>query len=121
MFETATTELWLLYAFVIITFALFFLSIYCWYMLEADIVAFITMFLSTILNFKISNLFVDGTLSKTLITDAGEPVVQIIRNSAASSIFEFFAIITALLAVVQILTILKESSGVGKDEEEFFD
>ena len=116
-----TTELWLLYVFIALDILAFLGSIFSWYALEDNKLSIFGMLSSMILSFKISNLFIDGTLSKTtsFLSSTNEIIstTDIIRNTAASSIFEFFGMCAGLILVLQIITILKEKRDE-EDEEE---
>lgn len=104
-----------MYTFIALDVILFGVSVISWYELEADKVSIFTMLSSMILSFKISNLFIDGTLTKTSYflssNDSVVPSIEVIRNTAASGIFELFAICCGLFAIGQIFLVIKESWG----------
>lgn len=96
-------------------------SIFSWSYLDDDKISIFAMLSSVILSFKISNLFIDGTLTKTnhFVSSTNEIITStdVIRNSAASNLFEFFAIFSFLIFILQLITSIRERGGDSDETE----
>lgn len=107
-----TTEIWLLYVMIALMALFFVVSMLLTYIGPVNVASVVSMAISSLLAFKISNIFVDGTLTKTENLVVGSEIVthtETIRNSAASGIFELLAIIFVALTLLQVYQFIKET------------
>jgi len=107
-----TTEIWLLYVMIALMALFFIVSMLLTYMGPVNVCSVACMAISSLLSFKISNIFIDGTLTKTENLVVGSEIVtntEVIRNSAASGIFELLAIIFVILTLLQVYQFIKET------------
>lgn len=111
--ERATSEVWILYVLILAMFGFLFFSL--WLMLGdgANVASIFTMTIAALAAFKISNLWIDGTLTHTvkLMSPDGTIVstTDVIRNTAMSSIFEYIGIGLAILILLQLYMFIKGS------------
>ena len=75
-----------------------------------------TMLIPAIISFKISNLFIDGTLTTTerFLSSTNEVIIstEVIRNSAVSQVFQLIGIVISITILLQIYQFIKESKVV---------
>ena len=75
-----------------------------------------TMLIPAIISFKISNLFIDGTLTTTerFLSSTNEVIIstEVIRNSAVSQVFQLIGIVISITILLQVYQFIKESKVV---------
>ena len=117
--EIATTDITTFYIFLTVMVLFFLVSVFLSLVTEINALTIASMLIAMLTAFKISNLFVDGTLTKTEsfinATDAIITHTEVIRNPAASSLFEYIGIIFAIVALMQVYQFLRETR-TGDDE-----
>lgn len=105
-----TVEPWLLSLFIILIGVGILIPIIIRHLDEYEMISVISLACSSLMSFKVSNTFIDGTLTKTenfLFTPAvGSPEIithtEVIRNSAASSIFFLLGIFLLIITLLQV-------------------
>jgi hypothetical protein len=107
-----TTEIWLLYVMIALMALFFVVSMLLTYIGPVNVCSVVSMAISALLSFKISDIFIDGTLTKTENLVVGSEIVkntEVIRNSAASGVFELLAIVFVVLTLLQVYQFIKET------------
>ena len=113
--ETQTTGINFLYMLVGITVVLFAISLISLYFGdgEVNIITVFTMAIPSTISFKISNLFIDGTLVRThsFLSSVDTVIIQeeVIRNTALSNLFELLGICFAIGTLLQFYYYIKNS------------
>ncbi|MCK9577178.1 MAG: hypothetical protein M0R51_14840 [Clostridia bacterium] len=114
--EMTTTDIntvWMLLAMGIVFFVI---GLFTWGSGGVTAVSIGTMLIPTIISFKVSNLFIDGTLTTTerFLSSTNEVVTatEVIRNSAVSQVFQLIGIVISITILLQIYQFIKESKVV---------
>ena len=118
--ETSKTDIKIVYILIMLMLVFFAISLLTLYFGdgEVNVVTVFTMAIPSLAAFKISNLFIDGTLIETskFISSVDTVVTQeeVIRNTAMSNLFELLGIGFIILVLLQIYYYIKDS---GVEEE----
>lgn len=107
-----TTEVWLLYVMIALAALFFSASLLLTYLGPVNVTSVASMAIASLIAFKVSNIFIDGTLTKTEHFPVGSEIVthtEVIRNSAASGLFEFLGIVFVGLALLQVWQFIKDT------------
>lgn len=119
--ERTTTELWMLYLMILIMIVFLSISIYTLFVSGPSIISIFTSMVPVLIAQKISNLWIDGTLtdSTKFLSDAGVVVTDtdVIRNVAMSNLFMFIAIGLALMTLIQLGLYLYFKYGEEEEDE----
>jgi len=109
--ETSTTDVKTVYLMTAVMLVFLFLSVWCLCFKGVDVFSIFTMLIPTIVSFKISNLYLDGTLTNTqkFISSADTIIVkkEVLRNTAASNLYEFIAVGLLIVVLLQIAVWIK--------------
>lgn len=109
--ESATTDVKTVYLMTAVALVFLFLSVWCLCAHGIDIASAFCMMVPTAIYYKISNLYIDGTLTNTqkFISSADTIIVkkEILRNTAMSNLYEFIAIGLFIIVLYQVYTIIK--------------
>jgi len=109
--ENSTTDIKTVYLMTAVALVFLIISIFCICSKGVDVVSLFTMLIPTITCFKISNLYLDGTLTNTqkFISSADTIIVkkEILRNTAASNLYEFIAIGLFVIILLQLYILIK--------------
>lgn len=108
--ETSTTDVKTVYLMTAVMLVFLFISVCCICLKGVDVFSIFTMSIPTIVSFKISNLYIDGTLTNTqkFISSTDTIIIkkEILRNTAASNLYEFIAIGLLIIVAYQIYLII---------------
>lgn len=109
--ETKTTDIKTVYLMTVVMLVFLAISMGCICWRGVDVASAFMMLVPVFASFKISNLYIDGTLTNTqkFISSADTIIVkkEILRNTAASNLYEFIAIGLLIIVVYQIYLIIK--------------
>ena len=114
--EMTTTDIntvWMLLAMGIVFFVI---GLFTWGSGGVTALSVGTTLIPAIISFKISNLFLDGTLTTTerFLSSTNEVIVStdVIRNSAVSQVFQLIGIVISITILLQVYQFIKESKVV---------
>lgn len=109
--ESATTDTNTVYLLTVVALVFLFLSVWCMCAHGIDLASVFCMLVPTIISYKISNLWIDGTLTDTqkFISSTDTIIIktEVIRNTAMSNLYEFIAIGLFIIVMYQIYIIIK--------------
>jgi len=109
--ETSTTDIKTVYLITSVALVFLFIAVMCICVKGVDIVSVFMMLIPTLTCFKISNLYIDGTLANTqkFISSADTIIVkkEILRNTAMSNMYEFIAIGLSIIVLLQLYILIK--------------
>lgn len=90
------------------------ISIYCLYSGGVNVISLASMFIPAIICWKVSNLFIDGTLTRSIGTDG--TVTEVVRELAVSQIFQLIGIVLFISCLLQIYQFFHETRILGEME-----
>ncbi len=109
--ETSTTDIKTVYLLTAVALVFLIISFACICFKGVDITSIFTMIVPTWASFKISNLYIGGTLSNTqkFLSSADTVIVkkEILRNTAMSNLYEFIAIGLFIILCLQVYIYIK--------------
>lgn len=92
---------------------LFAISVYCLYSGGVNVITLASMFLPAVICWKVSNMFIDGTLTREIGDGA---TTEIVRELAVSQIFQLLGIILFIGIFLQIYQFWHENRILGELE-----
>ena len=114
--EMTTTDINTVWMLLVMGIVFFVIGLLCWGSGGVTAVSVGTMLIPVIISFKVSNLFIDGTLTTTerFLSSTSEVIVstEVIRNSAVSQVFQLIGIVISITILLQIYQFIKESKVV---------
>lgn len=120
--EKNTTSLWLLYVLIALM-IVFFLAAIAVFILssgEPNIISIFSNLVSAVLAFRISNLFIDGTLQNVVtatVNGTAASSTEIVRDPSASLLFQFLGVGFGIILLLQIYYFLANKKIMNDLEE----